>query len=153
MKHAKLLLSKGHLNKFRLKYPLYSRYSIDNIARNVNKILNELTRIYTEQPNGMVLKGIGYFSMLQYEEDLDVDVVYNGSGEDNFVFSPQGGFYVACFYPQVIKNVKLRGFVFAASNKVKKAILEKSDNGMRYVNHSNFLSKLKLNGAKLYKSR
>ena len=152
MNHTKNLSSKESLKRFQLTYPKLNKYSLDTIGQLADSFVKELCRVMTEQPNGLVIKGIGYFGMAKFDSDEGKDYLMSFDENKNFYFKPEQGFYVGYFYPQVFRNKKMSRYIFKSSNYLKKQILKTSEEGVRYINHADFLQKLKLNG-RIYNSR
>jgi len=111
---------------------------VNDVARAIFETIKELT---IEQENGVVVDGIGYFGVMQYErKPRPVDIV-KGRPKYNWVIT---------FSPVLNNGIFFRHAVFEAKPTVRKEMKKYANRGMQYKNNYKIVKENKNGKSRFY---
>lgn len=146
MKQVKVINNKQNLRRFKRKFPSAKKYSIDTLKQLTDGILDEISNLIIEQPNGIVLDKIGYFCMVLPNDKDDNSRLKLFESGHSYLRDETEELYFLYFFPDIFRFKYLQRHLIRASSTFKKKFNKfREYNRIEYKNHYDVLKKLNKN--------
>jgi len=139
--HTMNVFRDGFYWKFFSKHKEFKdKYDKKDLYRVRDRLFGLVRETLVNQPNGVVLNGVGYFGFCCYRKRAKIGTTT--------LFRSKGMQYQPCFFP-VYKNFKMLWFLFFWDTETKKAFKEAIDKkGVKYKVYPSHIRNLIGNGRK-----
>ena len=142
MEHVKVINDNKSVQKFKMIYREHVRLSDQLLKRNTDRIIRDLRRILTEQPNGIYLKSLGYLAVSKIKFNTKRNVQVSYKQDELFFFIPEDGYTAVTFHTGKRKT-RAKNYSFAMSGKLKEEI-KKNKSEVDYQNHYQLIKTLNI---------
>lgn len=136
-------------NKFLKKHPEYEDVDIKELKKLAYDFFDTCGDLLVNQPNGIVIDSIGYFSNAVY----NISNVRKLNHTTHINLISDGRIYKSTFFPRIFKYIPLYNWSFKIAERRKHDMAEKIRGGMKYLCHYNLLKKQKNNGRNYFLRR
>lgn len=126
--------------KFKEKYPQYKDIPNKELKDTMDAFWRYCGNVLVETPHGIVLDRIGYLANTVY--DYPKNMVHDKRTDEIYVnYVADGDVYRCSFYPICPEQSAFKNWMFTLNKGYKKRMKELIQDGMKYRNHIEFLSR------------